>query len=129
MTDNERTPMPETTLEQTKKAEQEHRARTRELNDHLRKHAHGGVWRVTAGIAALPPETTRQVLKAVAGFSDFNADNDPWGEHDCAVMEVAGERIIWKIDYYDRSQTYLSPDPANPKVTLRVLTVMLGHEY
>ena len=84
---------------------------------------------MTAGIASLPPETTRQVLKAVASFSDFTDDNDPWGEHDCAVIRVAGQRIIWKIDYYDRSQRYLSPDPANPKVTLRVLTVMLAHEY
>ncbi|WP_421696556.1 DUF3768 domain-containing protein [Aestuariivirga sp.] len=129
MTDSDRIAMPETELEPSKKAEQERRAKIRELNDHLRLHAHGGVWRVTAGIASLPPATTRQVLKAVASFSDFNADNDPWDEHDCAVMEVAGERIIWKIDCYDRTQTLLSPDPANPKVTLRVLTVMLGHEY
>jgi len=129
MTDNERIALPEATPTPSERAEQERQAKIRELNDHLRLHAHGGVWRVTAGIAGLPPETTRQVLKAVASFSDFNADNDPWGEHDCAVMEVAGERIIWKIDYYDRSQTYLSPDPANPKLTLRVLTVMLAHEY
>lgn len=129
MTDNERTPMPETTLTPSERSDQERQARIRDLNDHLRLHAHGGVWRVTAGIAGLQPETTRQILKAVASFTDFNTDNDPWGEHDCAVMEIAGERIIWKIDYYDRSQTYLSPDPANPKVTLRVLTVMFAHEY
>lgn len=129
MTDNERIAVPETTPAPTERSEEERQGKIRELNDHLRLHGHGGLWRVTAGIANLPPDTTRQVLKAVAGFSDFNADNDPWGEHDCAVMEVAGERVIWKIDYYDRSQTYLSPDPANPKVTLRVLTVMLGHEY
>jgi hypothetical protein len=129
MTDNDRTPMPEAQRESGSHQEKERHARIRDLNDLLRKHAHGGIWRVTAGIAGLPPETTRQVLKAVAKFSDFTPDNDPWGEHDCAVIEVAGESIIWKIDYYDRSQRYHSPDPANPKVTLRVLTVMLAHEY
>lgn len=129
MTDNDCTPMPEAELGSADKQEQQRRTRIRELNDHLRRNAHGGVWRVTAGIASLPPDTARQVLKAVASFSDFTDDNDPWGEHDCAVIEVAGQRIIWKIDYYDRSQTYLSRDPANPKVTLRVLTVMLAHEY
>ena len=111
MTDNDCTPMPAAEPEPSDRQEQQRRSKIRELNDHLRRNAHGGVWRVTAGIASLPPETTRQVLKAVA------------------VIEVAGERIIWKIDYYDRSQRYLSPDPANPKVTLRVLTVMLAHEY
>jgi hypothetical protein len=121
--------MPAAELKSTEREEQQRRTKIRNLNDHLRRNAHGGVWRVTAGIASLPPDTARQVLKAVASFSDFTPDNDPWGEHDCAVIEVAGERIIWKIDYYDRSQRYHSPDPANPKVTLRVLTVMLAHEY
>ena len=129
MTDNDQIPMLNAELEPFQKEELQRRTKIRELNDHLRRNAHGGVWRVTAGVAGLPPETTRQVLKAVAGFSDFTDDNDPWGEHDCAVIEVAGERIIWKIDYYDRSQRYHSPDPSNPKVTLRVLTVMLAHEY
>ncbi|WP_421693875.1 DUF3768 domain-containing protein [Aestuariivirga sp.] len=129
MTDNDSTPMPAAELERSEKEERQRRTKIRELNDHLRRHGHGGVWRVTAGIAGLPPETARQVLKAVASFADFTDDNDPWGEHDCSVIEVADQWIIWKIDYCDRSQTYLSPDPANPKVTLCILTVMLGHEY
>ena len=104
-------------------------ARIRELNDRLRVEGHGGMVVMTNGIAALGLATVNAIFKAIAGFSAFFGDNDPYGEHDCAVMEAEGHRIVWKIDYYDRSRTCHSPDPANPKVTVRVLTVMLAEEY
>ena len=128
-TDNDCERMPGTGANKGKATSAERLARIRDLNDRLRCHAQGGVWRVTSGIASLPPETTRGILKAVAAFSNFTADNDPWGEHDCAVIEIDGHSVIWKIDYYDRTQQFHSPDAANPKVTVRVLTVMLSHEY
>ncbi|MFZ2980823.1 MAG: DUF3768 domain-containing protein, partial [Sphingobium sp.] len=31
--------------------------------------------------------------------------------------------------YYDRALTYGSPDPTDPDVTTRVLTLLLTHEY
>jgi len=34
-----------------------------------------------------------------------------------------------QIDSYDRNLAYHSPDPSDPKVTERVLTVMLASEY
>lgn len=103
-------------------------ARIRELNDRLRTTGRGGMVLVTNGLAALGCQA-RTILNAVTQFDDFNPDNDPWGEHDCATLEVNGHRIIWKIDYYDRSREFHSPDPADPKVTVRVLTVMLASEY
>ena len=84
---------------------------------------------MTSGIDALDPEIAARRFAAVAAFDEFNEDNDPHGEHDCATLEVDGLRIIWKIDSYDANLTYASPNPANPEVTTRVLTVMLAEKY
>ena len=101
----------------------------RELNDRLRKYGHGGMWLATIGISSLPPDDMRSVYEAVLTFDGFNPDNNPHGEHDCAVQTVGEAKIIWKIDYYDRARQFHSPDPSDPKVTVRVLTVMLASEY
>ena len=104
-------------------------AETCRLNDRLRVQGRGGMVHITNGIAALGPSTINQVMAAVASFDAFNDDNDPNGEHDCAILTVAGVRVIWKIDYLDRSRRFRSPDASDPKVTVRVLTVMRADEY
>ena len=104
-------------------------AHIRELNDQLRCKAVGGRIVITRGIEALAPDGVRDVLIAVARFDGFSEDNDPWGEHDCAVLTVNGRRVIFKIDYYDLELQYHSPDASDPAVTQRVLTVMLAEEY
>lgn len=105
------------------------RDRIRVLNDNLRVRGEGGTVLVTAGVAALGADPVRALRTAVAQFDAFNADNDPHEEHDCAVMEFDGERIIWKIDYYDQRMEGHSPDPSQPDMTERVLTIMLAEEY
>jgi hypothetical protein len=104
-------------------------ARVRELNDQLRRKTIGGRIVITRGIEALGSDGVRNVLTAVATFDDFTEDNDPWGEHDGAVLTVEGRRIIFKIDYYDRDLRWHSPDASHPAVTERVLTIMLTEEY
>jgi len=37
----------------------------------------------------------------VRQFSDFNISNDPYGKHDFGKIELFGETIFWKFDYYD----------------------------
>jgi len=104
-------------------------ARIRELNDQLRCKAIGGRVVITAGIHALGTAGVCQVLAAVAQFDNFTEDNDPWGEHDCATLDVEGRRVIFKVDYCDRSLTAHSPDASDPAVTERVMIVMLAEEY
>jgi hypothetical protein len=101
-------------------------ARIRELNDQLRSKGLGGRVVITRGIQALGPDGLRDVLTAVARFDDFSEDNDPWGEHDCAVLTVEGRRIIFKIDLYEDPEV----KGANGQPgTTRVLTIMLAEEY
>lgn len=127
------TSLPESDLQphscETPSSQADKVGKIRELNDRLRKYGHGGMWLATIGISSLPPEDMRSVYEAVLTFDGFNPDNDPHGEHDCAVQTVGDAKIIWKIDYYDRARQFHSPDPSDPKVTVRVLTVMLASEY
>lgn len=100
-----------------------------ELNDQLRRYGRGGVICITAGVQALGDEDIGIVLAAVRDFDAFTPDNDPYGEHDMGFLKAAGQRIAWKIDYYDRERRFGSPDPADSAVTTRVLTIMLANEY
>lgn len=65
----------------------------------------------------------------VAKFEAFDHGNDPYGEHDFGAIQHGGVRHFWKIDYYDRDFIYASPDPADPTVTARVLTIMRAEDY
>ena len=100
-----------------------------QLNDAFRTTFIGGRLMVTIGVSALPESIQSQVLRAVQSFNSFTPDNDPYGEHDFGRIEVGGQTFFWKIDYYDDSLRYSSEDPADPALTIRVLTVMLTEEY
>jgi hypothetical protein len=88
-----------------------------------------GVAVMTPGIAALGAEAVARIVKTIAVFDDFCHANDPHEEHDFGCFEADGHRIFFKIDYYDKAFTCLSPDPADPAVTQRVITIMLAEEY
>ena len=85
------------------------------------------VW--TIGIRALTQEVREEVITLVREFKDFNADNDPYGEHDLGTVRTKdGTEIMWKIDYFDHSLEWGSEAPEDPKVTRRVMTIMLSNE-
>jgi hypothetical protein len=104
-------------------------ARIRALNDELRQHLAGGIAVMTLGVAALGQVAIDRIVKTIAVFDDFCNANDPYEEHDFGSFEADGHMIMFKIDYYDKTLTYHSPDPADPSVTERVITIMLAEEY
>jgi hypothetical protein len=104
-------------------------SRIRDLNDQLRRSLTGGVLVMTKDIIALGAKRQMTILSAIAAFDSFDPENDPYGERDFGALTVDGERIFFKIDYLDRSLTGHSPDPADPSITARVLTVMLAEDY
>lgn len=99
----------------------------RELNDQARQTLTGCRVLVTPGVMAL--NATDMILAMVRRYTAFTPDNDPYGEHDFGSLRYADETIFWKFDYYDVDYTMHSPDAADPAVTARVLTIMLGSEY
>ncbi len=101
----------------------------RALNDQLRQHLTGGMAVITPGVAALGAEAVERIVKTVAVFDDFCHANDPHEEHDFGAFDADGHRVFFKIEYYDDTLTYHSPDPADPSVTERVITIMLAEEY
>jgi hypothetical protein len=103
--------------------------RIRALNDRLRTTGEGGNVVITRGLATLDAEVLAKIIAAIQSFDAFTADNDPYGEHDCAITEMAAKRVMFKIDYYDHALQGHSPDASDPGVTTRVLTIMLASAY
>lgn len=96
-----------------------------EHNDKLRKTGLGG--RVTISGFLVGDPNLDKVLAAMRDFNDFNKDNDPHGEHDCAVFDVDGERYMFKIDYYDLELEFGVDPKTEPAI--HVLTLMLASDY
>jgi len=99
------------------------------LNDVLRTTGKGGRIMITSGIQARGAAFIQAVVDAARAYSDFSPDNDPYGEHDCGFFEAMGEKLMFKIDYYDQRFAAGSEDPSNPLLTNRVMTMLLMEEY
>jgi hypothetical protein len=99
------------------------------LNDAFRRTFIGGAVMITQGVEAMPLDQRRSLLQKIRSFDAFSQDNDPHHEHDFGSIDEAGVRCFWKIDYYDKKTEFGSPDPSDPTVTTRVMTIMLAEEY
>ncbi len=100
------------------------------LNDQFRKYARGeGSILITNGVSSQGEAFMHAVALAVKDYDQFTADNDPHGEHDFGSIELQGEKLFWKIDYYDKTMEAGSPNPSDERLTHRVLTIMLANEY
>ena len=68
------------------------------------------------------------IIEQVRTFSNFNEDNDPWGEHDFGSFEVAGVgKVNWKIDDYEDDAMQYGAE--NKLKGYPVLTIMLAEDY
>lgn len=96
----------------------------------------------TEGFRALPLAEQSRVRELVETYDAFTPDNDPYGERDFGAIYKGNDdrwttaqrarpaqTVFWKIDAYDQDLRFGSPDPADPAVTRRVLTIMLASEY
>lgn len=102
------------------------------LNDEFRSQILNGQYGhnqvlFTSGVKPLP--YLKGIMQQVMDFSVFNENNDPYGEHDMGAFTINNIKFFWKIDYYDLHGKFMSPDPSNPEVTKRVLTIMKAEEY
>lgn len=84
---------------------------------------------MTRGIQALGEQAVADIINKVRTFDAFTPDNDPYREHDFGSFQHAGQKVFWKLDYYDHKGEFASPDPGDANNTKRVLTVMLAEEY
>ncbi|MGB3929677.1 MAG: DUF3768 domain-containing protein [Sphingobium sp.] len=118
----------------------------RRLNDAARSHpGTASIANVTLGFQSLPDADRFAALAAIVGFSRFDEDNDPYGEHDFGAVyrldtgiwtqerprdeKTISQTVFWKVDYYDNTLTYGSEVPWDVRQTKRVLTIMLANEY
>ena len=49
---------------------------------------------MTAGVRALSEARQLEILTAVANFDRFDADKDPYGEHDFGAVELGPDRLF-----------------------------------
>ena len=80
---------------------------------------------VTTRLLAKSPRY-REIIDTVRTFDSFDESNDPWREHDEAIVGDA----YFKIDYYeDEELEYGSADSSDLSMTYRVMTIAFISEY
>jgi hypothetical protein len=95
------------------------RAKIIELNDLLRTTFKGGRVQMTRGVYDLDERLRGRALSVMARYSKFDESN----EHDCGIFIFAGYSFEWRIEYRGKDGIGVSPDPADPENTFRVLTL------
>jgi hypothetical protein len=105
------------------------KADIRALNDKLRHGEIAGTIVFAGSIAQAEYEEHIAAAGAVEAYEAFDSENDPHCEHDFGSFTIGEKSYFWKIDYYDLAMENLSPDPADPKVTNRVLTIFYAEDY
>jgi hypothetical protein len=84
----------------------------------------------SAAVNAREPEERGKLREAVEKYSGpWNADNDPWGEHDFGVFQMFGLRWLFKFDDYSQTYPTLAELRAHGLSHWLVLTILRADEY
>lgn len=83
----------------------------------------------TRGISAKGKDFRQELLLKLYNFDEFDEECDPNDWHDMGVLEVGGEKVWFKFDFFDTSFEFGSEDPSDIQKTRRVLTLMFPNEY
>jgi hypothetical protein len=102
-----------------------------QLNDDMRKKPFGAGKRavVTRAVNHQGPAFIKQAMAMVAAYDDFRMGQNIHPERDYGTFDLDGQKMLFKIDYFDVDGLYASEDPSDPAQTLRVMTVMFASEY
>ena len=95
------------------------RAKIIELNDQFRTTFKGGRVQMTPDFYQLDSRISGRAMYVVSRHSKFVDDS----EHDWGVFIFAGYAFEWRIEYRTLDCVGVSPDPADPEKTFRVLTL------
>ena len=105
----------------------ERAAAIRKLNDRFRMQRRGGFYRLSGRVFALAHQPYEEVQNAIRSYDGFD-HNNPLDKHDCGTIELHGETYVWEIVYFGKGGCGESPDPCNPAVTMRCMTISLRSE-
>lgn len=100
----------------------------RALNDNFRLSGRGGIIVMSICVQSLSLKLKDKIFHKIVEYEFSEDDKYDDFEHDMGFFEVGSLSVVWKIDCLDLGLVYYSPNPLDPKVTCRVLTVMLTSE-
>ena len=79
---------------------------------------------MTRAVYDLDPQLRGRAVLMMARYNKF----DDGSKHDWGVMIFAGYSFEWHIEYRGADGTGISPDPADPEKTFRVLTLYVAED-
>ena len=100
------------------------RAKIIELNDQFRTTFKGGRMQMTPDVYHLDDRLRGRALSALARYAKFAPDT----EHDWGTFIFAGYAFERRIEYRGADGCGVSPDPADPEQTFRVLTLYIVND-
>lgn len=103
-----------------------------QLNDQFRQGDFSlGKLSMSPKVETLPNQEKQALLQVVGNTNNFieTKVSNSSKLHDFGLVTHRDTEYIWEIDYYDKQLNSNSPNPADPRCTNRILTLMRADEY